>query len=83
MQVVTIQEAVKVRADFQGGQITPLRFKRGSRVHRVSRVNSRWVDRDRVRPRYCFTLTDASDDVYQLVLQAEDMIWMLEHVIVP
>jgi len=80
MQIVGIHEAVKVRADFQGGRITPLRFKRGDRVHRVSRVNSRWIDRDRTRPRHCFTLTDASGDVYQLALQTEDMIWVLEHV---
>lgn len=83
MQVVEIHEAVKVRADFQGGCITPLYLKRGNRVHRIVRVNARWVDRDGRRPRHHFSITDEASDVYQLALRGEDMVWVLENVTVP
>ncbi len=83
MQVVEIHEAVKVRADFQGGRITPLYLKRGGRTHRLTRVNARWVDRDGRQPRHYFSVTDTAGDVYQLVLRGEDMVWMLENVTVP
>jgi len=44
MNFVPIGEAVKVRADFTGGQITPLKFKRDGNVHAVKEVCARWQD---------------------------------------
>ncbi len=83
MQVVEIREPVKVRADFQGGAITPLAFRRAGRAHRIARLNARWEDREGREKRLYFSVTDEAGDVYQLCLRAADMVWVLETVVVP
>lgn len=75
-----IDEGVKVRADFQGGMITPLLFRRGSRIHKVKAVNTRWQDM-RGNHRLCyFSVTADSGDVYQLRFDTGDLTWRLEYV---
>lgn len=76
----SINEAVAVRADFQGGTVTPVAFKRRGHEHRVRRVNTRWVDRAGKHPRFYFSVTDDAGDVYQLQLQAGDLLWWLDSV---
>lgn len=80
MRSEAIDEAVAVRADFTGGTVTPVAFRRRGREHRVVRVNARWVDRAGRHPRFFFSVTDASGDVYQLQLQAGDLLWWLDSV---
>ena len=80
MRQEAIDEAVAVRADFQGGKITPVVFRRGGRDHRVRCVNARWVDRAGRHPRFCFSVTVESGDVYELQLSSGDMVWWLESV---
>ncbi len=75
-----IDEAVAVRADFRGGMVTPLAFRRGGREHQVLHVNSRWVDRSGSHPRFYFAVTVDSGDVCQLQLRAADMVWWLDSV---
>lgn len=82
MQIVDLREPVKVRADFQGGTITPLAFRRGLRTHRIARVNARWIDREGRDQRLYFSITDDAGDIYQLCLRAVDMLWILESVVV-
>ena len=57
MRVERIDETVKVRADFQGGGITPLLFRRGSQDYRVSTVNARWEDREGMQKLLYFSVT--------------------------
>ncbi len=80
MRQETIDEAVAVRADFRGGVVTPLAFKRGAREHRVSRVNARWIDRAGRHPHFYFSVTSDSGDVYQLRLHGGDLVWWLDSV---
>jgi hypothetical protein len=80
MRMERIDEAVKVRADFKAGTITPLLFKRGSRDYRVVTVNARWEDREGTQKIRFFSVTDISGDVYQLRLDGADMLWTLESV---
>ena len=80
MRTEAIDEAVSVRADFRGGVVTPVAFTRRGREHRVARVNARWVDRVPRHPHFCFSVTDESGDVYELELQAGEMVWWLESV---
>lgn len=75
-----LDEAVTVRADFQGGVVTPLAFRRGSRELRVTSVNARWVDRAGRHPHFYFSVTVESGDVYQLQLQGGDLVWRLDSV---
>jgi hypothetical protein len=82
MRQEPIDQAVAVRVDFHGGVATPQAFRRGTREHRVARVNARWVDRAGRRPRFYFSVTDESGDVYQLHFNAADLLWWLESVAV-
>jgi hypothetical protein len=75
-----INEPVAVRADFRGGVVTPVAFRRGAREHRLAHVNARWVDRAGKHPRFYFSVTDESGDVYQLQLQGADLLWWLDSV---
>ncbi len=80
MRSESLDEAVSVRADFHGGSVTPVAFRRRGREHRVARVNARWVDRAGKHPRFYFSVTDENGDVYQLQLQGGDLLWWLDTV---
>ena len=80
MRSESLDEAVSVRADFHGGKVTPVAFRRRGREHRVARVNARWIDRAGKHPRFYFSVTDESGDVYQLQLQGGDLLWWLDMV---
>jgi hypothetical protein len=82
MRTETLDEAVAVRAEFQGGVVTPVAFTRRGREHRIKRVNARWVDRVPRHPHFCFSVTVESGDVYQLQLHAGEMVWWLDSVAV-
>ena len=80
MRRETIDEAVAVRADFRGGVVTPVAFRRGAREFRVTCVNARWTDRGGRHPRFYFAITVESGDAYQLHLHAADLVWWLDSV---
>jgi len=80
MRLETIDEAIPVRADFKGGAVTPLAFRRGGREHRIVRVNARWIDRSPRHPYFFFSVTVESGDIYQLQLQSGDLVWRLDSV---
>jgi len=80
MQSEALDEAVSVRADFHGGTVTPVAFRRRGREYRVARVNARWIDRAGKHPRFYFSVTDENGDVYQLQLQGGDLMWWLDMV---
>ncbi len=75
-----LNESVKVRADFQGGTISPVVFRRGETRIGVRSVNTRWQD-TRGRHRLCyFSVTGDNGDVYQLCFDTGDLTWKLEYV---
>ena len=80
MRLERIDEAVAVRADFRGGTVTPVAFRRGAREHRVVSVNARWIDRSGRHPRFYFSIAVESGDVYQLQLHGADLVWWLDSV---
>jgi hypothetical protein len=80
MRREAIDQAVAVRADFQGGVVTPVSFRHAGREQRVARVNARWVDRAGRHPCFCFSVTAESGDVYELQLAAADLVWWLDAV---
>jgi hypothetical protein len=80
MRQEAIDEAVAVRADFKGGTVTPVAFKRRARELRVVRVNARWIDRAGRHPRFYFSVAVESGDVYQLNLHGGDLVWWLDSV---
>jgi hypothetical protein len=80
MRLERIDRAAAVRADFRGGEVTPVAFRLAGREQRVARVNARWVDRAGRHPSFHFSVTVESGDVYQLQLQTADMIWRVDTV---
>ena len=81
MQVERLQEPIKVRADFQGGQATPLRVRRGptgAGAHRIVSVDGRWVDRSDRYPRFGFAVTLETGDSWRIILRTTDLTWWLE-----
>ena len=82
MQTERLDEPVKVRADFSGGAITPLAFKRGQVTHKVTEVITSWLDREGRFPRHHFSVRAENGDLYRLCLRMEDMVWILETVTV-
>ena len=82
MLVERLDERIKVRADFGGGIIKPLVFMCRGQIHRVEKVNSRWVDTEGTAKIYYFSVSSDSGDVYQIHLNAGDMTWHLDLVMV-
>jgi hypothetical protein len=80
MRLERIEEAVPVRADFHGGVVTPVAFRRAGREHRIVAVNARWIDRVPRHPHFYFSVTVETGDVYQLQLQGNDLVWWLDSV---
>ncbi|HYM82360.1 MAG TPA: hypothetical protein VEY91_13230 [Candidatus Limnocylindria bacterium] len=80
MRLERLDEAIAVRADFQGGVVTPLAFRRHGREHRITRINARWLDRSGRHPHFYFSVTVESGDVYQLRLQGADLVWHADSV---
>jgi len=80
MLIERLDEPVKVRADFQGGVIQPLLFRRGATNHRVVAVNARWEDREGQQKIHYFSVSVGSGDVYQLRFQAGDLLWFADSV---
>ena len=80
MRREAIQQAVAVRADFRGGVVTPVSFRHAGREQRVARVNARWVDRVGRHPRFHFSVTVESGDVFELQLSGADLVWWLDSV---
>ena len=74
-----LHEPVKVRADFSGGEVTPLAFKHNARAHKVERVNARWTSGPPGARVHSFSV-EAGDETYELSLRTQDMMWFLEAV---
>ena len=75
-----IDEPVKVRADFQGGVITPQRFRLRKQSIRIDRVNARWEDREGQDRLYYFSVTTSEGDTYEIHLSTRNMIWYADRV---
>jgi hypothetical protein len=76
----TLSQAVSVRADFRGGEITPRLFRRGARTYTVDAVNARWIDREGARPVHRFSV-QAEGDTYFLSFLPGEAAWRLERVV--
>ena len=80
MRLERLDEAVKVRADFQGGVAAPLLIKRNTQEIKVRRVTARWEDRKGAQKMYYFSVQAISGDVYQLEFHSGDLVWKLNSV---
>ena len=74
-----LNEPIKVRADFVGGMIRPLSFKRKRQVFRIGQVNARWEDRQAQHKCYFFAV-EAEGNIFELHLDSGEMTWYLDRV---
>jgi hypothetical protein len=79
----TLDEAIKVRADFAAGEVTPLLFRRAGCAIRIVAINSRWAQRRGRRQRHYFSVTAESGDIYQLRFDPDRATWKAEAVMHP
>ncbi|HUU21612.1 MAG TPA: hypothetical protein VM389_03670 [Phycisphaerae bacterium] len=80
MNILRIDEPIRVLADFSGGSVRPLRFRWAGRTCRVEAVNGQWVDRQGDHPSMHFSV-QAGDETYLIHLASGDMQWWLDEVI--
>lgn len=83
MQETVLDEAIQVRADFAGGQVTPRMYKRHGKVSVINSVNTRWRDDDGSFPVFCFSVERDDGCTCYLRFDTGRMQWRLEQVIVP
>ena len=81
MEVVEVNERVKVRADFTpGGKIVPRMFKRNHQepLH-ITKIHAVWEDRESQGKLLYFTASvDKSDDIFQLRYREHDRSWWID-----
>ena len=85
MQVVEMNERIKVRADFTpGGRIVPLLFKRERQdPFRIKEVHASWEDREAGGRRVYFSVSvERSEDIYQLCYQEHDRTWWIDSLMI-
>lgn len=80
MRLERLDEAVQVRADFQGGRVSPLWIRRKHQELRVTQVTARWEDRRGSQKVHYFSVQVPSGDVYQLEFHTGDLLWKLNAV---
>jgi len=81
MQIVELNERIKVRADFTpAGRIIPLMFRRDRQEpFRIRGVNATWEERNSGGRVVHFSVSvKNSDDVYQLRYREQDRTWWLD-----
>ena len=84
MQVVKLNERIKVRVDFTpGGKVVPLLFKRPNQdPFRVQEINATWEDRQTDgRQLYFSVRVTRSDDIFQLRYRESDRTWWVDAVL--
>lgn len=74
-----LDEPVKVRADFQGGAVSPVLIRRGDRALRVRSVNTRWRNEEAAGPTVHVSVTLESGELVQLRFDTATLHWRLEY----
>ena len=85
MRVEKLDEPIRVRADFQAGEIYPLYFQRGIHRYRVLKVHTRWLDREGVFARIHFAIearSEADSGTYEMHFNSKELSWYLDRVVV-
>ena len=86
MQIERIDEPIRVRADFQGGDLAPIYFQRGHYRYRVVKIHTKWIDREGIFPRIHFALDaegEADSGTYELHFNTKELSWYLDSVALP
>jgi hypothetical protein len=75
--IESIEEPVEVLAGFDGGTVTPFRFRWNRSVFRVAKVTGRWEDREGQYRRCYFAVVTAANDYFELRFHVKDFSWIL------
>lgn len=75
-----IGEEIDVIARFQGGKITPVKFRWTGETYFVVRVPFKWLSRNGSFPQFHFSVMATSGDVFEMRLDSQRMRWVLDKV---
>lgn len=78
MAVAIIDEPIKVAAVFEGGTLTPVRFRWRGRAKRVRAVTGRWSAKDGLDTIHYFALVGEDDVYYEISFSSKTFVWRLE-----
>jgi hypothetical protein len=78
MAVSVIEEPIKVAAVFEGGKLTPVRFRWRGRAKRVRAVTGRWTSRDGTDTIHHFAIMGDDDVYYEISFSTQTFVWRLE-----
>ena len=81
MDMVEIDEPIRVLAAFSGGGVEPLRFGWHGQTYEIEAVNGRWVDRSGRDYSLHFSV-QAGAETYYLHFASSDVQWWLDRLIV-
>lgn len=80
MKIEEIGEPIRVLADFQSGEMNPLRFRWAGRTYPVKTINGRWVDRQ--GENYCLHYSvQSGGETYYIHFASREVQWWLDKVI--
>ncbi len=80
MEIVKINEPIRVLAAFARGGIQPLRFKWENRSYTIERINGEWLDRADEADAWHFSV-QVGTTTYFLHYASRDLQWWLDELI--
>ena len=81
MEIVQINEPIRVLAAFSGGGLDPLRFDWNGRGYEIEAVNGRWTDRNGANYTLHFSV-QIGDESYYIHFAGREVQWWLDQVVV-
>ena len=78
--VEEVNEPIDVMTIFRDGSMRPVKFKRGAKAYKISKVTYEWVTKEGNYPINHFAVMADGDDVYEIHLSTLTMSWTLAKV---
>ena len=79
MNLVTIEERIRMLALCESGSIRPLRFQWNSRTFRVGRINGSWRERHGEHYRLHYSL-QSGDETFFVHFSSQQTQWWLDQI---
>ena len=81
MEIVQINEPIRVLAVFSGGGVEPLRFDWNGHEYEIQAVNGRWTDRNGASCALHFSV-QIGDETYYRRFAGREIQWWLDQIAV-
>ena len=75
--IESIEEPIEVLARFEGGRMTPFRFRWNRSVFKIAKVTGAWEDREGQYRRCHFSVLTDTNSYFELRFHMKDFSWVL------